>query len=395
MIQVLLVDDDASLLEDLRGLLFMQGAAWSITTARSGAQALSYLENGVFDVVVTDLKMPEMDGAELLSLVRELYPQAMRILMSGNTDVTYTAQLVPQAHQFLLKPLDVRSMIGVVERAYEVGQRLSDPELRNMLGRITELPRPTASVLKLNSLLDDSDASINEVSDVVEQDMALTVRLFQLVNSAYYGLHRNITDVREAIAYLGMNTVRNLAVSIEMFRSVSATATQHADVVAELHEHGSAVAQLARQLVLGRDQANEAFIAGLLHDVGLLALATYMPDRFSELREAAHKSSLPVWDLEIDVIGANHSDLGAYLLDLWGLPFPVVEAVARHHDAPMLSDRKMDPTHAVCVASAIVSAQRSTSKLLPYGETIAIETSYMKELGVLERVAGLVAVGSI
>ena len=142
--------------------------------------------------------------------------------------------------------------------------------------------------------------------------------------------------------------------------------------------------------MLVRDQANEAFVAGLLHDVGLLAICSFFPDRFSAMQDAAQKSDLPIWDLEMETVGAHHSDLGAYLLNLWGLPYSVIEAVSRHHDAMHLPVRKMDPTHAVCIADAIVSSQHE-GKLLRESADGGLETAYLEELGVLERVAGLLA----
>jgi putative nucleotidyltransferase with HDIG domain len=390
VIRVLFVDDDIALLDDLRRSLLICGANWDITIATTGEEALKLIDEYGCDVVVTDMRMPGMDGAELLAIVRDEHPELMRILMSGNADISFTQRLVPQAHQFLHKPCQPSVVIPLVERVYELGRRIYDDELKRVLGQITELPRPPQSVLRLNALLDDPEAGLEDVAEVVEQDMALTVKLFQLVNSAQYGLLRSIQDVREAVSYLGMNTVRNLAVSVEVFRTFSAESSQHASVIQELHDHAYHVAQIARQLVLVRDQANEAFVAGLLHDVGLLALVSYFPDRFTALQDAAEKSELPIWDLEMEMVGAHHSDLGAYLLNLWGLPYSVVEAVSRHHDAPQLPQRKMDPTHAVCIADAIVSSQHNGKLLRESGEA-GLETSYLEELGVLERVAGLLA----
>jgi putative nucleotidyltransferase with HDIG domain len=390
VIRVLFVDDDIAVLDDLRRSLQICGANWDITIATSGEEALKLIDEYGCDVIVTDMRMPGMDGAELLAIVRDEHPELMRILMSGNSDISFTQRLVPQAHQFLHKPCQPSVVIPLVERVYELSRRIYDNELKRVLGQITELPRPPQSVLRLNALLDDPEAGLEDVAEVVEQDMALTVKLFQLVNSAQYGLLRSIQDVREAVSYLGMNTVRNLAVSVEVFRTFSAESSQHAGVIQELHEHAYHVAQIARQLVLVRDQANEAFVAGLLHDVGLLAVVSYFPDRFAALHEAAEHSELPIWDLEMEMVGAHHSDLGAYLLNLWGLPYSVVEAVSRHHDAPQLPQRKMDPTHAVCIADAIVSSQHNGKLLRESGEA-GLETSYLEELGVLERVAGLLA----
>lgn len=388
VIRVMFVDDDMGLLDDLQRALSLCGLKWEIALAYSGEDALKLLEEFEADVVVTDMRMPGMDGAELLAILRDEYPEVMRVLMSGNSDFSFTQRLVPQAHQFLHKPCQPSTVIPLVERVHELGRRIFDKELKRVLGGVTELPRPPQSVLRLNALLDDPEAGLEDVAEVVEQDMALTVKLFQLVNSAQYGLLRPIQEIREAVSYLGMNTVRNLAVSVEVFRTMSVASPEHADIVQELHDHAYEVAQIARQLVLVRDQANEAFVSGLLHDVGLLAVVSYFPDRFELLQDASIKSDLPVWELEMEMVGAHHSDLGAYLLNLWGLPFAVVEAVSRHHDAPMLPQRKMDPTHAVCVADAIVSSQHKGGLLRESGDS-GLETTYLEELGVLERVAGL------
>ena len=215
MMRVLFVDDDQSLLADLSRSLEICGAKWDIALANSGEDALKLLEEFECDVIVTDMRMPGMDGAELLALVRDEHPEVMRILMSGNSDFTFTQRLVPQAHQFLHKPCQPSVVIPLVERVNELGRRIFDKELKRVLGQITDLPRPPQSILRLNSLLDDPEVGLEDVAEVVEQDMALTVKLFQLVNSAQYGLLRQIQDVREAVSYLGMNTVRNLAVSVE------------------------------------------------------------------------------------------------------------------------------------------------------------------------------------
>lgn len=393
MIRVLLVDDELSVLNDVQEMLTYGDSGWEVQIAQSGEQALSKLDGYEFDVLIADLKMPGMDGAELLAIVRDQHPDVMRILMSANSDTTFTSRLVPQAHQFLHKPCQpsiVREMVG---RAWELGQRLASPDLRTTLGAIEELPRPPQSVLRLNALLDDPEADMGDVAEVVEQDVALTAKLFQLVNSASYGLNREVTNVRDTVSYLGMNTVRNLAISVEVLKSVTRQNERTGALVQEIHEHSVASAEIARQLMLVREQANEAFVAALLHDVGLLALVSYFPAQFEEILNAAKRLSLSPWEFEIEIIGATHADIGAYLLNLWGLPYPVVEAVARHHDAMMIPHRRMDPAHAVCIADSIVTSQYDG---LLFNERCGdtLESSYLEELGVLERVAGLLAVHS-
>ncbi len=393
MIHILLVDDELSILNDVREMLIYGDTGWNVQLAQSAERALDMLETQAFDVVIADLKMPGMDGAELLAIVRDQHPDVMRILMSGNADTTFTARLVPQAHQFLHKPCQPSHVREVVGRAWELGQRLASPDLKAALGLVGDLPRPPHSVLRLNALLDDPEADMSDVADVVEHDVALTAKLFKLVNSASYGLTREIRDVRETISYLGMNTVRNLAISVEVLRAVSALSDDNSNLVQEIHEHSVATAEIARQLVLVRDQSNEAFVAGLLHDVGLLTLVSYFPEQFKALLVAAKRSSLSPWEFEIEIVGATHADIGAYLLNLWGLPYTIVEAVARHHDAMMIPHRRMDPAHAVCIADSIVTAQYEGALFNEKSNT-TLETTYLEELGVLERVAGLLASAS-
>jgi len=393
VIRVLIVDDDPFLLKELRSMVTTLGALWEIELAPSGEKALEYLEKAPFDVVVADMMMPGMNGAELLAIVRDTYPETMRICMSGNTDIRFTSRLVPQAQQFLHKPFSPQVVISMVERASELGRHLYDPELKKVLGGITDLPHPPQTIVRLNALLDSPDSDIDEVVEVVESDMALTVRLFQLVNSASYGLTRSIQEVREAVMYLGLSTVRNLAVSISIFKALAPDSPLHAEAIEELHAHGQQVAGVARQLVLVREQSNEAFVSGLLHDVGLMAVVSYMPQQYRTLHEVAERNKLPLSEIELDIVGAKHADLGAYLLNLWGLPFNVVEAVARHHDAMLLPSRNMDATHAVCIADTIVNSQ-NPDRLLPEIGEAGLDTTYLGELGVLERVAGLISVGA-
>src|SRR4051794_17319933 len=137
MIRVLFVDDDIALLDDLRRSLQICGANWDITLATSAEEALKLIEEYGCDVVVTDMRMPGMDGAELLAIVRDEQPEVMRVLMSGNSDFSFTQRLVPQAHQFLHKPCQPSVVIPLIERVYELGRRIYDEELKRVLGQIT------------------------------------------------------------------------------------------------------------------------------------------------------------------------------------------------------------------------------------------------------------------
>lgn len=387
MRRILFVDDDPNVLSGLRRMLRSQRHEWDMTFAGGGEAALEQLASGSFDVVVTDMRMPGIDGAALLAEMRQRHPGVVRIILSGHTEMSAALRSVPVAHQFLSKPCDPEALMAAVRRACALEERLQDPKLRRLVGEVTVLPSPPSVLVALNELLMGPDTSVDAVADVVGQDPAMSAKLLQLVNSAFFGLAQPLTVVREAVAYLGINLVRSLAVAAQAFQSFEAELPEQVFSVDALHRHSLAVAHLTQDLVAPAHR-NDAFAAGLLHDVGLLVLASAMPDRFTEVCARVEATGQPMAEVEAGLIGATHADIGAYLLSLWGLPYPIVEAVAYHHSAPDQPHPELDSLHATYVAEAILeqrgdashSWERSRSVLTPH---------YVEALGLSDKLQSL------
>lgn len=374
MTEILFVDDEASLLAGLRRMLYRMNGEWTMRFAQSGAEALEMLEERPVDVVVSDMRMPGMDGYALLRRVRDEFPSAARIVLSGYADVEQTLRTVPVAHQFLNKPCSPEVLRGAVERSLQLQRRLSNPDLRELLGSIDTLPTPSDVLLELNRMLEVDDISIETVVTLIESDVAISARVLQLANSTFFGLSEDISDIGSAVNQLGLTTVRDVLAAADLFGTVADQNDEIGYFVTNLEAHSVDVANLA-SLLMGDDAsaARDAYTAGLLHDIGDLVLAIHRP----ELLLAAKESGPSEPADEIEVLGATHAEIGGYLLSMWCLPSHLVEAVTRSHDAHRLGDRTMSPVHAVYIAETLLTHR--SKGLDPWS---SFDESYLTELGV-------------
>lgn len=358
---VVFVEDDDVELARLREMMAPFNQSWSMTFVDSAEDALRALGNEPVDVVVSDMSMPRMDGGELFRTIKAEHPDVVRIIMSNRVEMPRVMRMVSIAHQFLTKPCDPSELRSLVARAAEMHVRLSNPGLRKIIGQIGSLPSPSTVVMELNGILAKPDAKIKDVVHIVEDDIAISAKVLQMVNSAYFGLSHQMTDLRDAVAYLGLDTVRNLTVAVEVFRTLGDERNVPEGVVDELHAHSAAVAHLARELVIDKQHSHDAYVGALLHDVGHLALATRSPEQYNAIREQVNQGG-NLLDVEKEILGATHADIGAYLLQLWGLPYRVIETVARHHDAPEIAETGMNAIHATYIAEHLLSEQLGSSE---------------------------------
>lgn len=358
MIDVLFVDDDQTLLAGLRRMLYSMRSEWSMRFVDDPTTVSALLDEKPADVVVSDMRMPKMDGAALLTNVRERHPGIVRIILSGHTEMASALRSVPVAHRFLNKPCEPGELKSAIEGSFELHGRLQNPLLREMLCKVDTLPSPSSVVEALNEALLERDTSIEEIDRIVSSDVALTAKLLQLANSAFFGLAREVRTVSDAILCLGVATIRDLAATADVYRTFrSLEDSGDAPGIKWFEEHSQAVARAASTLMSDEREAQQAFSAGLLHDVGLLALAVNRPADFARVQAELAETSEPIDVVERRVLSTTHAELGAYLLTLWGLPYAIVEPVARHHDTNPSTSRYVDAMHAVKIAEALCTRQ--------------------------------------
>jgi HD-like signal output (HDOD) protein/ActR/RegA family two-component response regulator len=351
---LLLVDDEPNVLDGLRRLLRPLRKEWEVRTAGSGREALGLIAEEPPDVIISDMRMPEMDGAALLAIAKLQAPSAVRIVLSGQTDREAALRAVPVAHQFLSKPCAPAELFDTLARVRGALHVLGDERVALAIGGgAGSLPSPPTTWTRLIGMLDDERVSIADVGAVVQCDPAIASKLLQLTNSPFFGLRRRISNVVEAVSYLGLTLVKSLVLSLSASEELPVRASCF-----DLHKfqkRSMQTAQLAKCVMDRPKLADDCFTAGLLHDIGHLLVASAMPEQYDAIARAAAASGR---SLEEEGAAAaqypSHARIGAYLLNLWGLPWPLVEAVANHSNAPDVETRELATAGAVYVGRQLL-----------------------------------------
>lgn len=332
--RILFVDDEPNILEGLRRLLRSEREHWAMDFALGPEEALEKVREQPYDVIVTDMRMPKMDGVALLEEVRKLRPEAIRFVLTGQTDRATALNSANAAHQLLAKPCNPDELRQAIGRASRLREVLGSDELRAVVSNIGSMPTLPAHYHQLLQELEKPDPSIARVSDIIEQDIGMTAKVLQMVNSAFFGAPRTVTSPRDAAALLGLDTVRALVTAVHVFRQFPQESVKHLNVDS-LHQDGLLTGSIARKIAqaegLSPALASQALLAGMLHDIGRVLMACVVPDRYRQCVEAARSGGAFPWDAEYRVLGVSHAELGAYLLGLWAFPQDIVEAVAFHH----------------------------------------------------------------
>jgi HD-like signal output (HDOD) protein/CheY-like chemotaxis protein len=331
---IMFVDDEPAMLSGLRRSLRGQRDRWDLSFANGGEEALRILEKQRCDVVVSDFRMPGIDGADLLQIVRKQYPGTARLILSGHTDETDLLRVILLAHQFVHKPCKEEDLVAAIERVLALRSTLANADVRREVSGIEFLPSPPSALRDLLSVLESEDASAKSVAQSLTRDPATTAKILQLVNSASSGLSHRVSDMTQAVSLLGLRNVRSLVLLHDLIRDFNPPITTRVDWVSELTRHAVETSRLARVLSNGAHWVEDAFAAGLLLDIGQLVLASCRPDAFSVNYNAWLDGDGALCEIEERTFGVDHAAAGAYLLGLWALPFPVIEAVAAHSHPP-------------------------------------------------------------
>lgn len=373
MKRVLFVDDEQQILDGLRDALRKQRQIWDMTFCTSASDALSAMEAAPFGVIVTDMRMPVMDGAALLAEVKTRYPATVRIVLSGQADRDLVMKMLQVSQQFLSKPCNTDRLRSAVERAFDLRELLDDPVILGLIGGLDTLPTVPATYQRLTEALASGTIGVGAIAGIVEQDGALSAKLLQIVNSAYFGLTQPVVAVPTAVNYLGLELLKALSLMVGIFGAADAWPAAPEYSAEAAQRQALLVASVARRIVTERVRRDEAFTTGILHDVGKLILATRLPKRYGAVLREAAAGGRPLRDIEHDLLGTSYASVGAVLLGTWGLPCSIVQSVA-HHASPGERGYADDPvTLAVHVASALVSAALRGQSEAPLLDLAAID----------------------
>lgn len=379
-LKILFVDDEPNVIRGLKRMLFSLRKEWDQYFALSGEEALNIMQESEVDVVVSDMRMPKMNGAELLERIKEKYPKAVRIILSGYSDKELALKSTSAVHQFLAKPCDSEYLKKIVEKSFNLREHLHNENLLNFITGVGKLPSLPDVYLRLEEELNKEDASLNNVSKIISQDITMTAKILQLVNSAFFGLPANISSPMQAVNYLGINIIKSLVLYIKLFSLFKVDKASNI-YLNELWNHSIKVGNLSKILVeketSNKEMQEDAYIAGLLHDIGKL-LVMSNKEYFTMIMHFMKENNMSYDEAEESVIGTTHADIGAYLLGLWGLPQRIVEAVAYHHKpSRFVNDNKFDSLSSVHIANTFAH--------LPN-----LDLNHIKNLGIENEVISLI-----
>jgi HD-like signal output (HDOD) protein/CheY-like chemotaxis protein len=371
VIRIVFVDDESNILEGMKRAFHGMRGTWDMEFLPSGAAALASLTKSPADVIVSDMRMPGMDGWQLLAEVKKRFPHTVRLVLSGQADQNSVMRAVGTAQLYLAKPCGGEELKAAIAQTQRLRQLLSSDRLASIVGAIGMLPSAPLVFQNITKCLQDQSASLADAARIIAGDVAMTANILKLVNSAFFGSRRPISTIERAVAYLGVDTIGTLVLGDGIF------ASNDANLIAgfsweQLWGHSLQTGSAARSIAIAENrssvQIDQAFLAGMLHDVGKIVLAT---------RGVVPPSSpLGSADLLAEM-QAHHAEVGAYLLGLWGFPNAIVEAVAFHDNPSIVSNKDFGLAGIVHVADRLVHRRCDHIR----EPSLNLEPGYLEELG--------------
>ncbi len=348
MRKILFVDNDKNAIDKLEKQLYSMRVVWDMVFVSSGKEALKLMESASYDVVVSDMHMAEMDGVEFFDIVMEMYPGTVRIMHSENSNSEMAKDSARCTHQFLLKPCAPETMKYAIERTCKLQNLIKSKQLKKMITGINNLPSLPELYVLITKEMQSPDPSLAEVGSLISQDISLSAKIIQVVNSAYFSLPVRIVDPKQAAIYLGSEVVKAIVLTNHIFSSFADEIETLGFNITQMWNHSMMVGvvsgEIARAEQAESGEVEEAIIAGVLHDIGKLILLK-LPDKYKEIMNFVEYTGSDIVDAEYAVMKTSHAELGAYLLGLWGIPDSIVEIVAFHHEPSALIENILVTMH--------------------------------------------------
>ncbi|HDL18228.1 MAG TPA: HDOD domain-containing protein [Bacteroidetes bacterium] len=353
-IKILFVDDEPNILGGLRRMLRNMRHEWQMKFVGSGQEALQALQEEPFDVIVSDMRMPGMNGAELLIEVMNRYPRMIRIILSGYTDQDLILKAVRPAHQYLSKPSNADKIINTIKRAGNLRNLLKNENLLKIVAQVDTLPSLPDLYWEILHELRSENSSLQKIEKIISRDVGMTAKILQLVNSAFFGLPRHISIPAQAVSLLGIDIIKTLVLSVQIF-SESDGGEIAGFSLKEIIDHSFYTAKMAKEIARAETGNNmvidDAYMAGVLHDAGKMILCHNFPQQYAEVLALTKRKEIPEFMAEKEIFGTSHSKVGAYLMGLWGMSDAVVEDIAYHHNPAAAPDREFSSLTALYVAN--------------------------------------------
>jgi HD-like signal output (HDOD) protein/CheY-like chemotaxis protein len=383
--RLLFVDDEPLVLDGLRRALHGMRGEWEMRFTTTPAAALEAMEKEPFDAIISDMRMPLMDGAELLERVKERHCDVVRIILSGQSKKETILRSISPAHQFLSKPCNIQELKQRLSQAFLTRDLLRNQSLASIVSRLRSVPSLPTLYNELSAALQSEDTSLGQIEQIISRDVGMAAKILQLANSAFVGAHSHVSSLREAVSLIGAETVRSLTLSIHVFSRLDRHSSA-AVYLPPLWEHSVAVASLAQRIANletgSKTIAEECFTAGLLHDIGKIVLLAEMLPEYKRVFNRTDPDTRSFHDAEVEYLGCSHELVGAYLMGIWGLPIAIIQAVQFHHRPSETITPGFSALTAVHCADAVTSFDDKS----PLNCDLELDTARLESLGLMDKV---------
>jgi HD-like signal output (HDOD) protein/ActR/RegA family two-component response regulator len=348
--KVMFVDDEIMILNGFKRAFFKN--EWQIYLADSADKALKILEKQPIDFIISDMRMPGMNGAEFLEKVAALYPQSVRIILSGHSDEEAAKRATFVAHQWFSKPCNPKGLEKVINHIADIRNSLPNPSVRNTVGQIKSLPTPPKVFMRLSALLNEKSLSMEQVSDVISEEPSLIAKILQITNTSFFVNARHVESINEAITRLGIDLVCSVVMAAEAYSNVEETPGYS---IVDEQNHCLSTARFAASMV-EPSLRKETILVGLLHNIGKCILSKISPESMDAYIKQRVIGGGNI-DLEQKLFMADHTQLAGYLLHLWNFSYSLIENIVLHHQPVKLMEKSFGSGAAVYVASRIIREQ--------------------------------------
>lgn len=383
MSHVFLVHPETGDVSSLKDALRDRGPSksWELSHFESARAALDGLGKADCEVIILSGRLSDHGLEEIVTTLKRDYPRVARIVAAEDKLQEFTLRGAVTAHQFLSHPYSTSDLANAVDRALSLRDFTRSKNVLKVVSSIKRLPALPENYQKVSELLKQDDVSLQDLIDVIGKDMAMVSKILQIANSAQFASRRKpVNTVQSGVKLLGLSNLKLLVLAVEVFSQLEEKTSQALDPHA-LWNHSMQVSALAGKisetLKKDKDFCNEAMSAGMLHDVGKLVLLNHFPEELTRTVALAEKNQISFATAELEIFGTSHAEIGGYLLGSWGLPHPIVEAVAYHHSPQSCFSKAICPLTPVVFANIIEKA--SSERRTP--ELDAAAQGYLTQLG--------------
>jgi HD-like signal output (HDOD) protein len=383
----LFVDDEPSILRGLRSVFHRERSEWDMSFANSAIEAIELLSRSPVDVVVTDMRMPQMDGAQLLAVVQERWPATCRIVLSGQAERDSLLRVLPTMHTFLAKPCQSAELRSAITRCMSVSMITTDPRLRSLIGRVDRLPSPPAHYIRLTEIAKNPRARLSDIADAVAEDSAFALKVIHIASSAAFGCEPATPSLSRCVSNLGVELLKAVALSTSLYARHDGPALPVS--LDSLQTHAQRTAGLARAFIQDTAGADLAFACGLLHDIGRIVLQLGLPSDYGKMCEEIKLTRESLVVAERRYFGADHAAVAGCLMRMWGLPVQLIEAVEHHHEPEGASVAVADIIAVVHVAETLSDNSDSTDVDLEFLHRVNLVDHLPRWRGIAARSIGV------